>query len=464
MSKPISGRQYKFHIAGLLACAFLFVIVNPVNVQAKDDVEKLREYTGKISNTFLQQKRPKNGVISNQKDWESLWKTWRPNRALEPVDFATQMVIVETTNGPNTLLPGGLFLSSRGDLKFELSKSRKTGDGFGYLLMVVTKKGIVSVNGRRILATQPAAVPSAQPKPAANPIKPAAPPVTQPAPLNTGIAPNSNSPSAPLAEPDPVITNPGSIKVEIEGRVRTGVSIGGGKTEETGAVVSANGIVIELDFRNDPNLLSVAQSSGSKMAIVKGSLDRLFRKTSIRWIVVVDSIALADGSNQTSPSNQLPNRQLANNGSSNAAPVNQQPRSAITPPPSNAPNLVARPETSAAKNFKSISIKMTRGKPGDEQIQRVDTDGTVRIEVPSTRFSDSFNLNPDNLALLHQFVGQTDWAKVPRSSWAADAERDTIRFEITVEQRGRTMRFVVDSGSVRQSVFGQMFGYMARSN
>lgn len=451
--------QSAFFVGLLLA-----VFTCPSLGLSDDQIEPLNEYSGKVEKTILLFKQPKNGFIFDQKNWKSLWNAWRPNTAVPQVDFQTHMVLVETANGPNNVLTSAMLLNAQGNLRYDLSKSKKPGDGFGYLLVVIPTKNIVSVNGRKIDAT-----PKVRPSP------PPVPVVTQP----ETAAPIVTAPIASVPEPK------GSIKVEIDGQIRTGITT---SRDSTNAMIMSKGIVWELDFQNKPSLFQTAKRLGSNFAIVKGELIRIKQPNllySYRWIVLVDSIYPSDTKvdlPEPNPGNSPPQaspRIAANDqpavaqaslgpAKTGSAPDADSlpPLTTIPTPPETrqlAPDRGQAPTAQIArKTFRSISIKLTRGKRGDEQIQKVAPDGSALIEVPSTGYADRFKISQDDLVKLHQFVGKTDWRNVPRSTRSPKATQNSPRMEITVETYDGSMRFEVDGEAIGSTPFGQMFKFMGK--
>lgn len=91
------------------------------------------------------------------------------------------------------------------------------------------------------------------------------------------------------------------IKVEIRGKLSTGVLAIGGET--TGITISSRGINWELDFSGNPTVRKNVGALNGKTVVVSGELSvsqGVERKT--RWIVKVSSIGVADSKSQASKS------------------------------------------------------------------------------------------------------------------------------------------------------------------
>jgi len=83
------------------------------------------------------------------------------------------------------------------------------------------------------------------------------------------------------------------IRVEVQGKLQTGIMAIGGET--TGTIITANGITWELDLGKNAKLKKKAEAFNGKQALVRGELTR--RKgveIRERWIVKVTSISAGE--------------------------------------------------------------------------------------------------------------------------------------------------------------------------
>ena len=421
--------------------AFLSLTALPCLGSADEVIKPLNEYSGKVANQMLIMKMPRSAVVQDQRAWNQLWKAWRPNKPIEKVDFQKQIVLVETTVGPNSILASGLFLKEGGDLRYSLNKSKNEGTGFSYLMMVIPKANVNSINGQILLDNSPS--PSA----------------------------SANTPIVPVA------ADKGTIQVEIDGQIRTGMRTTDGSTP---ARITAKGIVWELDFQNDPALAAAAKALGTKYGIVRGKLIQISGENKFydnRWVVLVDSVSpsntIEDISDPATPNNPS----IANNNTSPGGPaapiqplMNNATNPALATPIQRTP-IPSRTEHPTRRTsplpeglnlaFSSILIKLTAGKRGDERLQHVASDGLVKMEVPSRKFVDTFNLSQNDLIKLHNFVKNTNWRNVKQNP-AANAI-GVSRYEITIETYDGALRFTIDQATLGKSKeFNEMFSYMSR--
>jgi len=145
-----------------IAVAFslaLCLMLTASTALAKDEVTATQKRTGKVADSALLSKRPPSGVVTDQDNWKSLWAAWRTGEEILKVDFQNQIVLVATAEGPNVVLTSTLNLTPSGDLRYEVASTKKAGPGFGYVLLVIPKNRIVSVNGLKLAIAKPALTP-----------------------------------------------------------------------------------------------------------------------------------------------------------------------------------------------------------------------------------------------------------------------------------------------------------------
>lgn len=415
---------------------------------AKDEVTITLKRTGKVSDSSLLSKRPPTGVVTDQSSWQSLWNAWRAGQEIPKVDFQNQIVLVATADGPNMVMTSSLNLTPSGDLRYEAASAsiKKIGAGFGYTLLIIPRAGILSVNGQKLSAQKLASRP-----PVAMPSKP----VTMPTP--TPRLPASPSMASNIDE---------SIRVEIQGRVRTEIL---SRDNSTGTRVVANGIVWELDLRDDARLINAAKQLGNDIGNIKGTLSRLNNPDrSVRWVVDVESIGPASANKSLGRSGDL---------AQSIPPQSVQPK--IDPLSTNeikitpalgeksmqmnkpAAEMASKIPASRPTGFKSIVISATGGRSSLERKQIVAADGSVTLKVPKTNYSESFSLAADSLLELHQFIDSTDWHSVPRSTGVTG--KGVTNFSITVETKTGTKRFFTDEASVgSQPVINKLFSLLQK--
>jgi hypothetical protein len=137
-------------ILTMILCAGIML---PGYAADKKEIKPIQEWKGglpKEEDELLRKEAHKNGYIANQKDWEKLWKAWRGKEELPKIDFDKQLVTVGTATGStNTLLPK-IDLSDEGDLRFNFGFTQDGSPGFAYMILVIDREGIKTINGKPI--------------------------------------------------------------------------------------------------------------------------------------------------------------------------------------------------------------------------------------------------------------------------------------------------------------------------
>jgi hypothetical protein len=135
-------------MVGVVALALVLAFASSGQGAAKK--LKVRElHRGSIADEKLMDEAPKSGVLDDRKDFEKLLKAWKVTKKLPKVDFRKQVVVVVTTTG-GRLLPINATLSEEGDLKFVAGATRDLKPGFRYILAVVPRAGVKTVNGKKL--------------------------------------------------------------------------------------------------------------------------------------------------------------------------------------------------------------------------------------------------------------------------------------------------------------------------
>jgi hypothetical protein len=115
-------------------------------------LEPLHTWSGKFLNANdgpLMKAAPKSGFIANDKAWTELFKAWNLSKDRPKIDFTKQLVLVDVAQGsPNTFFPNMITLNVlRGDLRAGAAVTEIAGPGFIYLIRVVDRTGVKTVNG-----------------------------------------------------------------------------------------------------------------------------------------------------------------------------------------------------------------------------------------------------------------------------------------------------------------------------
>jgi hypothetical protein len=104
-----------------------------------------KEFKGRVTNEMAAS-APKNGYVAGPKEWAKLWKDWKLGKP-PAIDWNNQVVMVVTSRGSRVTTRYSLTdegdLRSRGDYTADLRTDT------GYWFVVVPKKGVKTINGRK---------------------------------------------------------------------------------------------------------------------------------------------------------------------------------------------------------------------------------------------------------------------------------------------------------------------------
>jgi hypothetical protein len=135
-------------MTGVLAVALVLAFASTGQGAAKK--LKVKElHRGSIFDEKLRDKVPKSGVLDDRKDYEKLLTAWKVTKKLPKVDFRKQLVVVVATRRAR-LLPINATLSGEGDLQVVTGVTGDLQPGFRYILAVVPRAGVKTVNGEKL--------------------------------------------------------------------------------------------------------------------------------------------------------------------------------------------------------------------------------------------------------------------------------------------------------------------------
>jgi hypothetical protein len=124
----------------------MIALVSTANAQDRKPLETLKEWRGDNPNEGLAKDSPK--FITNAKDLEKLWKAWDIKEKVAEIDFAKEILLVETTRGSRLNLKA--TLDEKGDLQPLGLATRDLRPGFRYVMITVNKAGIKTIAGKAI--------------------------------------------------------------------------------------------------------------------------------------------------------------------------------------------------------------------------------------------------------------------------------------------------------------------------
>jgi hypothetical protein len=125
--------------------ATMFLIAVVAAADAKP-IKPTNTWTGSIEDDKLAKEMPENGVVTNAKDFEKLFKAWKVAEKVPEVNFDKEIVLVAKTEG--SVLKLNPALDEKGDLKAAGFASRDFRPGFRYVIISVPREGVKTVNGK----------------------------------------------------------------------------------------------------------------------------------------------------------------------------------------------------------------------------------------------------------------------------------------------------------------------------
>lgn len=238
----------------------MMALMQPAGGEAGVEIKPTQLWGDRLQDESLRKFAPANEVVDDPEAFAKIWNAWRPAEDVPEIDFTRSLVLVATADGPNRMFAN--IRNADGNVTAVYGSTKIGGPGFGYLIAVVPREGIESINGRP-LAGEAAG---------------------EPAPLPGEPAPAPEDPQHPAAG-----AGPDFVRMSIHGTIETGlVAIGG---ETTGTVVKSKGMTFELALVDDDQR-KLAESLNGKRAQIIGEL-RMEPgvERGPRWIVDVRKIA-----------------------------------------------------------------------------------------------------------------------------------------------------------------------------
>jgi hypothetical protein len=133
----------------LLVCAvlsgFAFALVAPQAEAQKKKVEITRKWSGSVED----EKAIKPEAIVSAKGLDAVWKAWKIAGDVPQVDFSKDLVVAVYSVGSKLNLAGA-SLDDNGNLTVLGFGSRDIRPGFRYVLGVVSREGIKTVNKKEL--------------------------------------------------------------------------------------------------------------------------------------------------------------------------------------------------------------------------------------------------------------------------------------------------------------------------
>lgn len=129
--------------------AILMVVSVPVEglPEKQQPVVPSQEWSGSVIDISLRKDAPE--VILSTKEFEALWLAWKLPGPVPEVDFSSNLVVVQTTEGSRLRL--AVSQDDKGNVKALGLATRDFRPGFRYVIAVLSRKGVKTVNGKELV-------------------------------------------------------------------------------------------------------------------------------------------------------------------------------------------------------------------------------------------------------------------------------------------------------------------------
>jgi hypothetical protein len=139
--------MFRLTFVALLAALVLSMVAVPEASAQKKKIEVTKKWDGSVEDENLMKDAPQ--AIVSQKGLDAVWKSWKIAGDAPKVDFTKDIVVGVYSRGSKLNLPGA-NLDDKGNLEVLGFGTRDTRTGFRYVLGVVSKDGVKTVNGKEL--------------------------------------------------------------------------------------------------------------------------------------------------------------------------------------------------------------------------------------------------------------------------------------------------------------------------
>ena len=139
--------MFRLVVCALAAILVLTVAGVPEAAAQKKKVEVTKTWNGSVEDDKLMKDAP--ATIVSQKGLDAIWKTWKVAGDAPKVDFTKDLVVAVYSVGSKLNLAGA-NLDDKGNLDVLGFGTRDIRPGFRYVLGVVSKAGVKTVNGKEL--------------------------------------------------------------------------------------------------------------------------------------------------------------------------------------------------------------------------------------------------------------------------------------------------------------------------
>lgn len=113
---------------------------------ALTEIKPLKVFKGSVADVELQKKCPE--LIATPIVFKETWQALKIKEVMPEVDFCKTFIIAGTTNG--SILNISTSLDDKGDLKTMSMATMDLGEGFRYVMLVISREGVKTVNGKKL--------------------------------------------------------------------------------------------------------------------------------------------------------------------------------------------------------------------------------------------------------------------------------------------------------------------------
>jgi hypothetical protein len=128
-----------------LVASFALAVVAPWATAQGKKVEISKKWSGSVED----EKASKPEVITTAKKFEAIWKAWKVKGEVPKVDFTKNIVVAVYSSGSKLNLASAT-LDDKGNLTVLGLGTRDLRPGFRYVLGVVSKEGVKTVNKKEL--------------------------------------------------------------------------------------------------------------------------------------------------------------------------------------------------------------------------------------------------------------------------------------------------------------------------
>ena len=132
-------------VCAVLAGCVMAAVAPPQAVAQKRKVEIMKKWSGSVED----EKAMKPECITSAEGLKAVWEAWKAKEDLPKLDFTKNIVVAVYSVG-SKLSMAGANLDDKGNLDVLGFGTRDIGSGFRYVLGVVSREGVKTVNKKEL--------------------------------------------------------------------------------------------------------------------------------------------------------------------------------------------------------------------------------------------------------------------------------------------------------------------------